>query len=425
MDKEEKSVFNPSISISFKEDLHQTLDLCKDDEQFPDYFKCSICLDLLYKPVVLACGHVSCFWCVHKSMNNFRSSRCPKCRNEYYHFPCICQLLHSVFVKLYPVAYKRREMEVLEEENDADCFSPQFEDHSDTTTVNSYACHASSERSNLGGFVDQLDCDTCHDEATNAPRNSNSRDFEGDSNISLEEKKLPENGQVNGIHKQLSTDDVLCVACKQLLLRPSVLNCGHVYCEACVPTPKDESIRCQVCQSLHPGEFPKVCLDFDKFLVEQFPEEYAHHRKVIHGSGVSCQQKDPSACATQVGKVASKSSIWIDDLTWWHEHGPKLHVGVGCDSCGMYPIIGKRYKCVDCKEAVGFDLCEDCYSTSSKLPGRFNQQHTPEHRFEVVQSSMFRNIVMRVMGGQSEDNSDASTLSNHASEESENRDSTA
>lgn len=46
-------------------------------------------------------------------MNNFRSSRCPKCRNEYYHFPCICQLLHSVFVKLYPVAYKRREMEVL------------------------------------------------------------------------------------------------------------------------------------------------------------------------------------------------------------------------------------------------------------------------------------------------------------------------
>ena len=91
----------------------------------------------------------------------------------------------------------------------------------------------------------------------------------------------------------------------------------------------------------------------------------------------------------------------------------------------MYPIIGKRYKCVDCKEAVGFDLCEDCYSTSSKLPGRFNQRHTPEHRFEVVQSSMFRNIVMRVMGGQSEDNSDASTLSNHASEESENRDSTA
>lgn len=223
-----------------------------------------------------------------------------------------------------------------EEENDAHCFCPQFEDHSDTMTVNSYSYHASSERSNLCGFVDQLDCDTCHDEATNVPRNSNSRDFEGDSDLSLEEKKLPENGQVNGIHRQLSTDDVLCVACKQLLLRPSVLNCGHgeflhfclvvmdiletlfrlnqsnllicslgyhydycfctVYCEACVPTPKDESIRCQVCQSLHPGEFPKVCLDFDNFLVEQFPEECAHQRKVIHGRGASCQQKGLSAC---------------------------------------------------------------------------------------------------------------------------------
>ena len=48
----------------------------------------------------------------------------------------------------------------------------------------------------------------------------------------------------------------------------------------------------------------------------------------------------------------------------------------------MYPIIGDRYRCIDCKEKIGFDLCGDCYNTGSKLPGRFNQQHTPEHRFE-------------------------------------------
>ena len=31
---------------------------------------------------------------------------------------------------------------------------------------------------------------------------------------------------------------------------------------------------------------------------------------------------------------------------------------------------------------MGYDLCKDCYETPSKVPGRFNQQHTPDHRFE-------------------------------------------
>ncbi|KAH7835589.1 hypothetical protein Vadar_027669 [Vaccinium darrowii] len=51
----------------------------------------------------------------------------------------------------------------------------------------------------------------------------------------------------------------------------------------------------------------------------------------------------------------------------------------------MYPIIGERYRCTDCKEKMGFDLCEGCNNSSSKLPGRFNQQHTLEHKFENVQ----------------------------------------
>lgn len=50
----------------------------------------------------------------------------------------------------------------------------------------------------------------------------------------------------------------------------------------------------------------------------------------------------------------------------------------------MYPIIGERYKCKDCKEIIGFDLCGDCYKSCSKLPGRFNQQHTPEHQFKLI-----------------------------------------
>lgn len=37
-------------------------------------------------------------------------------------------------------------------------------------------------------------------------------------------------------------------------------------------------------------------------------------------------------------------------------------------------------------EAIGFDLCENCHESSSKLPGRFNQQHTKDHEFTPIQS---------------------------------------
>jgi hypothetical protein len=53
-------------------------------------------------------------------------------------------------------------------------------------------------------------------------------------------------------------------------------------------------------------------------------------------------------------------------------------------SAQIYPITGDRYRCCDCKEFIGFDLCGDCYNTRSKLPGRFNQQHKPEHQFKLI-----------------------------------------
>lgn len=84
----------------------------------------------------------------------------------------------------------------------------------------------------------------------------------------------------------------------------------------------------------------------------------------------------------------------------------------------MYPIIGDRYRCKDCVEIIGFDLCGDCYNTRSKLPGRFNQQHTPEHEFELVSSNISHNILLRLVTGQIDV---GSTLffSNYAPENSE------
>lgn len=65
----------------------------------------------------------------------------------------------------------------------------------------------------------------------------------------------------------------------------------------------------------------------------------------------------------------------------------------------MYPIRGDRYKCVECKEDVGFDLCIKCHESReshSKL-GRFNQQHNSSHTLEVLKPRAARNIMFTLL----------------------------
>ena len=66
-----------------------------------------------------------------------------------------------------------------------------------------------------------------------------------------------------------------------------------------------------------------------------------------------------------------------------------VHFGVGCDGCGVFPIVGRRFCCADCSEAIGYDLCDRCYDTGlhkREAPsGRFNQAHKPEHRMEEIE----------------------------------------
>lgn len=75
---------------------------------------------------------------------------------------------------------------------------------------------------------------------------------------------------------------------------------------------------------------------------------------------------------------------WVRGET---DHYP--HYGIGCDVCGQYPIVGRRYKCLDCPEASGFDVCGACYDLgpeliSSSFSGRFGQSHKLSHRLELI-----------------------------------------
>ncbi|KMZ65887.1 E3 ubiquitin-protein ligase PRT1 [Zostera marina] len=291
------------------------------DEETSKEFMCPICLDLLYKPIVIACGHICCFWCLHHTMDSIRASKCPMCRQPYIYFANICPLLHNLLMKTNHVDYERRGKETLEIEKSNDCFSSQ-----DIECLNS-CCEGTDEN-------------------------------------------------------KISISDVICSGCKEILFRPSVLNCGHVYCESCMVTLTNDKLKCHVCESIHPGNFPKVCLDLDYFLKKKFPQDYYHRKELFQSTKVRQDQYlNQSSCTSAV--VGENSKIEEDLIQMQN-----LHPCVGCDTCGMIPIIGKRYKCKDCKESIGFDMCEVCYNSSSKRQGRFNQRHTPDHVLLLENSSL-------------------------------------
>ncbi|XP_059431768.1 E3 ubiquitin-protein ligase PRT1-like [Corylus avellana] len=383
-----------------------------ESEEIYEPFYCCVCLDLLFKPIVLSCGHISCFWCVHNSMSGRHESRCPLCRHPYYHFPTICQMLHVLLLKMYPVAYKKRENITLEEEVERGVFSPQCNaqacvhqgDPTSFSTMDFESNSSSDPSSTRKGepytnqellLSDSLfqNCGTC----TLIEISDGNSDVI--RNVAIEEKNC----------KQVSVADVLCSACKQLLYHPVVLNCGHVYCESCVIIPTGEMLKCHVCQTLHPKGFPKVCLVLDQFLEEQFPKEYVLRRDAVQLKQVDFEHKKLTICSS-----SSEAGKQGENLLQSHTRS-NIHLGVGCDSCGIFPILGDRYRCKDCVEIIGFDLCGDCYNTRSKLPGRFNQQHTPEHKFELVRP--FRNM-LGLMAIELEDNS--LLIDTDASEDSEN-----
>ncbi|XP_052170304.1 E3 ubiquitin-protein ligase PRT1 [Diospyros lotus] len=371
-----------------------------DAEQIYDDFLCCICLDLLYKPVALACGHVCCFWCVNRSMSGLHESHCPICRHPYHHFPTICEMLHFLLLKMYPVAYKRRENQILEEEKEIGFFSPELDDLLGAPLANKELDHLDNQaqsftKSTWDNLSAHPSINRNGDPYANMGQSERAPVVQdnGSCTIELKEKRMPQRN-CNGTWNQVSVDDVLCPACKQLLFRPVVLNCGHVFCEACI-IPSDETIRCHVCQNMDPSGFLKVVLQLDHLLEEKFPMEHAARKATVQLRQIPFPCDTLSTCS----KKACKEKGF---LHWLGDHGSKVHIGAGCDYCGMYPIIGDRYKCKDCKEAVGFDLCGDCYNTKSKRPGRFNQRHTPDHRFEIVKSSAIRNILLGLLRGQLE-----------------------
>ncbi|XVF72184.1 hypothetical protein PTKIN_Ptkin12aG0099400 [Pterospermum kingtungense] len=347
-------------------------------------------------------------------MNSRYESHCPICRNPYSHFPGICQMLHFLLLKLYPITYKKREHQILEEENRVGYFSPEFNGHAPESLADG--------ESNCLGSPAYLNSSSTSKEELSKPAGEVGSQYNGTTQI--KENSVGDVNEIKpGANEEkgwVSVADLLCSACKQLLFRPVVLNCGHVYCQTCIVVPAAEMLRCQVCRCLHPRGSPKVCLTLDQFLVAKFPKEYALRRDAVQLKQVSSKNEGATTCSTEAGKQ-DFSHIQLpsrDHLPSSVEPSSYVHTGVGCDACGMSPIVGDRYKCKDCTEKIGFDLCGDCYTTRPKLPGRFNQRHTPEHKFELIKPNIIQRL--RLMTEQLENGSTSYVIFDGASENLEN-----
>lgn len=216
--------------------------------------------------------------------------------------------------------------------------------------------------------------------------------------------------------------DFLCDSCGKLLLNPAVLSCGHVICSVpCLdsgtrggpqhPIPSAvDGCTCPVCGNLA-AHRPTVCSQLDELLRFSFPKESVHRGNEIERELVLLKQRQEAPEAPHAPEQSTQIPLAADeathgpmptmaseterpvrsiipspaDLQRWLNSDEYAHFGVGCDACGAYPIQGRRYRCQDCPEAVGFDLCGACYDRSvGNVIGRFNQRHTPNHRLVQV-----------------------------------------
>ncbi|XP_038972905.1 E3 ubiquitin-protein ligase PRT1-like isoform X1 [Phoenix dactylifera] len=126
-----------------------------------------------------------------------------------------------------------------------------------------------------------------------------------------------------------------------------------VFCDSCLSSLVGEPFKCQVCQSMHPGEFPNICLDRDHFLEGQFPREYVMRRETVRPRKFQCTPGELSSNVSHNCKEVQDVKAAKRQLAFtWMKHATVL------------------------------------------APGRFNRQHTPDRKFELDDSKLLCKILM-------------------------------
>ncbi|KAG0361064.1 ZZ-type zinc finger-containing protein 3 [Podila minutissima] len=75
--------------------------------------------------------------------------------------------------------------------------------------------------------------------------------------------------------------------------------------------------------------------------------------------------------------------IAVSTSTPGSDGGIASHIGFACESCGVDPILGTRYSCVECEAIGGVDLCGPCYNMGAYQ----TDHHLVTHQFHVLEAA--------------------------------------
>lgn len=188
-----------------------------------------------------------------------------------------------------------------------------------------------------------------------------------------------------------------CACCKDALVEPVVLLCGHAVCLPCVPTtlvdkapstdegtkyPSVENMCCPLCRMVV-HVVPKPCLVLctsAKFFagpaVTEKTQQLCGAPRPKTGPLVVPPAAVPEGYNLYQGLTfdrpngPDKVNISADEYVWYH---------VPCEGCGMFPIKGRKFGCSGC---LAHSLCQECYFRGISKT-RFQQlDHSFEHEFE-------------------------------------------
>lgn len=238
--------------------------------------------------------------------------------------------------------------------------------------------------------------------------------------------EIPLDSPCSSCPGQASSKDFSCDKCGSLVFLPVVLNCGHVVCAA--PCRGEASDPCPCCQAPSVGDHTCVCSHLWNLLRKAFQSECEERAKELSCLGVdverlmvSPRQVTPSSEAAEASPSGIQNNndmiqgardarstneraglmgvpLSTNGILAWLQRSDYPHFGVGCDVCGQYPILGRRYRCRDCPENIGFDLCGPCYDRGvGSTLGRFNQRHGPEHTLELVSPTMTKLHILKAV----------------------------
>ena len=70
-------------------------------------FECPICLELILGAAILPCGHLSCIYCCHCSMN-LENSHCFLCKKQYHALPGLSTQLSLLILSTFREQFDER-----------------------------------------------------------------------------------------------------------------------------------------------------------------------------------------------------------------------------------------------------------------------------------------------------------------------------